>query len=218
MRLENGLVVLEQCEFPGNIGDSCAETCRLYVLKRFIGAPVENEKEILSQFITQKGIIRHPSSPWREDDTSSDQVLPLVVSATSWNEPIPCSLFLNRTGNGDLVSPNLFAAQKRLLGKSSWIYDLSILGQSVVFKIPFRWNDEKKSFESSKDSSCDYLNFVMVLIQAVETNSMTWPIKRAIKITDKDMVLAKIKHYYRSEPNCENLISAYSLALEKIWR
>ena len=218
MRLENGLVVLDQCGFPGNIGDSCAETSRLYVLKRFVTGQVENEKEILSQFITPKGIIRHPDSPWKEDDTSSDQVLPFVVAATKWTEPIPGCLFFSRTGNGDLVTPNLLAVQKRALGKSSWFYDLSILGQSFIFKIPFRWNDEKKWFESSKDSSCDYLNFVMALIQSNESNSITWPIRSAIKRTSKDLVLNKIKQYYLKEPNSENLVSLYSLAIDKIWK
>lgn len=214
----NGLIEMEHCAFPGNVGDSCAETCRYISLVAFVFNSFEQQafSKAIEMFLSPVGVLRHPKSPWREDDTSSDQVLPLVVAADFCGFDLPGFVFKTKTGNGDYVSPMLFAVQKRFKRKQYWFFDLSILAQCYVFKIPFRWNDEKKSFEGSKGSSCDYLNLIISLIHSVKTKTETWPIKKAIKSLDKDVVFQKVKDYYSNEPNAF-VVSWYEKAITKLW-
>lgn len=230
-----GCIVREQIGggFPGSIGDSCAETSRYRALDFFVNAP--DNRDCLNIFFTDKGIIRHPLAPvkgeagakksWREEDTPSDQVLPLAVA---WDlgllgeEPTDPRIFNLRTGNGDIVSPKLFAVQKRLQRKHSWFYDTAVLGQAYIFKLPYRWNDERASrfenpIEETKDSSCDYLNWLMCIVHAVGTNTITWSIKKSIEATDGKEVFKKILSYYADETNCI-VLPLYQRAIERIWK
>lgn len=212
-----GCIRMEHCEFPGSIGDSCAETSRAMVLSFYLRGDVSS-RGILLNFFTSRGLLRHPDSPWRENDTSSDQVLPLLVATHLTGLTAPIAPLLDTvSGNGDLVSPMLYACQRRFLGRSSWFYDLAILGHALITKLPFRWSDSRKTLESSSGSSCDYLNFTMCLIHAKATNTETWPIKMAKSVVSKATLTSKVIDYYAGEPN-PFVLPWYIKALERLYK
>lgn len=212
-----GFIVMEQNGFPGNIGDSAAETGRYITMSKV--------KIDLSPLVTDKGVLRHPTSPWREDDTSSDQVAPLIAAASIIGANDVADTIIRqirnggyKTGNRQLISPGLYANIRRhedsmLLGLS----DLAILGQALLFKFPYRWSDSKKTFESSANSSADYLNFVNALIFAKAKNSFTLTLKLTVLITSGQIVIDKIRSYYASEPNSAWIIKLYEENIKMIY-
>lgn len=212
-----GCIRMEHCAFPGNIGDSCAETSRAVALETFLRGPFEHRASLLP-FFTQYGIVRHPDSPWRENDTSSDQVLPLLVACHMNELNIDkTKIMAQRTGNGDLVSPLLYACQQRYQKDSSWFWDLSVLGQAILSKVPIRWSDEKKRIEVDRNSSCDFLNLIMCMIHASYNKTETWPLKLTRKILSKNTLLSKVEAYYACEPSAF-VVLLYRDALDKLYK
>lgn len=212
-------LIMEQVEAPGNSGDSAAETGRYVTLKAVIGEKVIID---LSHFITEKGILRHPDSPWRENDISSDQVAPLLAAASLIQPEIADKIMKQlengHTGNGDLISLGLRgqirrAQDKHFLGFS----DLPMLGQALLFKLPFRYSESKHWLEGNDDSSGDYLNFVNSLAFAKAKGKLSLSQKLSMKLISKQKCLDKVKHYYRNEPHAGFLIDLYSKALELIY-
>lgn len=215
---EQNYIIMEQSGLPGGYGDSCAETSRYITLLAVI-----DEKVIidLSGFVTDKGILRHPKSPWREDDTSLDQMYPLLAAASLTEDTKELRHEIDeyitgnrgRTYNDKILTLGMNAQIDRSRGKPG--LDLALIGQALLFKIPFRWSDSKKKFEKNTDSS-DYLNFVNGLAFA-HLKHPTWASKVAKLLTNKDKVLQKIKDYYSPEPNSEWLIKIYEKALGIIY-
>jgi hypothetical protein len=216
------LIAMEQSAFPGSIGDSCSESSR-YAVIAYVNGSKPNIK--LGELVTDKGPIRHPSSPWREDDTSSDQVAPLIAATELVNPELAKKIIQNikdshyRTGNGDLISFGVLGQMRRAENKAMlWLSDLPLVFQSLIFKIPFRWSDSKKRFESSSGSSGDYLNFINALAFARAKNNVTWPMWLAMRFISKDTAKAKVADYYKPEPNSQWILDEYNTAIDKIWK
>lgn len=206
-------IIMEQCWWPGSIGDSCAETSREDHLLSLLGLPSNAD---LNQFVSPTGFLRHPTAPakddngnsWRESDFTSDQGLPLYLASKARGLPI-APLFHDRikeakwkTGNGDYVSPGLFAAitdSKCLLNSTVW-------GQAMIFKFPFRWNDEKKGFEPMETSYADYLNWIHLAIYCLPAIRGEIP-KATLKV--------KVRSYYATEPNSQWIIDLYDQVLDR---
>lgn len=222
MYLDNsGYVVMEEVGAPGNTGDSAAESGRLYTLRAVLGDKVVVD---LSGFITEKGLLRHPESPWREDDMSSDQISPLITAAFLQDpkslEPILTHIRKNhyRTGNGNLITPGLYANIRRAENRRMlWLSDLAVLGQTLIFKLPIRWSDSKKWFEKNNESSADYLNWINNIAFAKAKGKLTWPLKLSLVLIPKDKVLEKIKHYYKNEPHSDWVINLYEKVIEDLY-
>lgn len=215
---QQNLIVMEQSGLPGGYGDSASETGRYVTLLGVIG---DKTFINLGPFVTDKGILRHPLSPWRENDSSSDQVSPLIVGASVSGQFILEDKILKftkyKTGNGDFITLGLLANKRRAQYKHFlWISDLAILAQALVFKLPYRWSDSKKTLEKNTNTS-DYLNFINNLAFAKVKKNITWPLKLAMKLTPKEKVLEAIKSYYKSEPNSQWLIDIYIKALEVLY-
>lgn len=202
MKLVNGAIELEQVDRPGSLGDSCAETARYAHLRMLLGNYEQDYN--LHQFVTPFGYIRHPLVPedWRESDFSSDQALPLYLAfrrsadAARLNEMEHRLRSLGyRTGNGDLISPGLFAE-----AFANWLRTPLLLLQLALFKLPYRWNDEKRAFEATTGSSADYINFVHVAVYAP-----AWLRKRL----NSKLIFEKVCHYYAPEPHSANIKNLY---------
>lgn len=201
-----GTLVMEHVDFPGSVGDSCAETARYRHLIMCAGHPLKLEP--LDKFITDKGYIRHPDSPWREDDFSSDQALPLYLALRKFEHVSPRAEEMRnriksagwKTGNGDLISPLFFA----LLVKNDTLLFLALLAQALIFKIPWRWNDEKRTIESSEGSSCDYLNWFHAALY-INPRYRRWMVSDA-------KLISMVEHYYKNEPNSGWVVNAYKEA------
>lgn len=206
-------LVMEHCSHPGNIGDSCAETSRYQHLLNILGE--FGPKLDLNAFVTESGFVRHPTAPekddngdsWRETDFSGDQALPLFLAA---DNQLRSKLFYSlkkagwRTGNGDLMAPIFLG----LVTQKKWLVNLCIVGQALLFKLPWRWSDRYNRFEEMKDSSADYLNFIHASIYA-----SSWARKLVLKSTLK----RKVADYYAVEQNSEFLIAAYERVIDEYW-
>lgn len=213
-----GCLVREQVGYPGSIGDSCMETG--YYLNLLPTVPKDlRAKEVASMepFATIDGFVRHPDAPgtWRESDFSSDNALGLLVGShllfpklfKSFNDYTIANWFC--TGNGKLISPLVYTVMRQnwlLMGIFLWV-------QSFLLKLPFRWSDRKKWFESSKDSSTDWVQWFHVALIYVRISKKKSPGKWLAK----EQVMTKIYNYYAPEPNNAWILSAYEHAAKKIW-
>lgn len=212
-----GLLVMEHVSYPGNIGDSCAETCRYFHINR---NATLGEVEAIRNFRTDTGYIRHPDAPvdWREKDFSSDQATPLYLSFVKYDLYDYALEFESRvraagwrTGNGDILPLIWITIFRRAHNKQTWASDIPLLLQSLTLRfLPFRWNDERKTVESTADSSSDWINHFHVLFQAAQ--SPTWISKLARLITPHNLIMGKVRHYYNIEPNVQFLLYAYETA------
>ena len=207
-------LVMEHCSWPGNIGDSCAESSRYKHLADLMG---ESDLGIdLFQFVTDKGFVRHSTAPekddkgnsWRESDFSSDQATPLFLGANSYlnniKETLRHTISKNgwKTGNGDFVTPTLFS----FLKNSNIGINLTTAIQALLFRFKYRWSDENNKFEENEESSAEYLNWIQ---EAIYCN------KFVRKLVPKEILKKKIRSYYAIEPNVQFLIDLYDKAIDK---
>lgn len=212
MLIDNAAIVMEQNPpgDPGRYGDSCAESSRYQHLKFLLG---DYKLYInFNQFITPLGVIRSPNVPeeWKEKDTSEDQVKPLLLALRKGT--LPEALIVEkqiknagyRTGNGDLITPGFYG----IIKEWSWLNNISVCVQSIIFKIPLRWSDSKKWFERSEASSADYLNHIHVAVY-----SPKW----IRKMVSKETLKQKVRDYYKVEPNSEWVIQTYDQVIERYW-
>lgn len=198
---EHRTIVMEQSEWPGSIGDSCAESSRYnhMVLHNDLGLGVIRPMN-LDKFVTRTGYIRHPSAPegWRESDMSSDQALPFYIAVDSHLKRQMRDRIQNagwRTGNGDLVNVTFYA----VLSDNKVLLTFSLITQAAIFKFPFRWSDSKKTFERTTNNSGDYLNYL---------HAATY-IPRWARLVSAETLKRKVREYYSVEKNSEWLIEIY---------
>ena len=182
---EYGCVVMEKDGTPGDLGDSCAESSRLDII-----APVHRHKLDLNAFVTANGFVRHPKSPWREDDFSNDQALPLILAdyirGAWWKIP----------GTNTIASPGVWAAVR-----GNWkLLALTVKMQNLLFALPYRWSDSKKWFERTSGSSADYLNYFV---------SIVFLRRRGITVKMRPETLDKVRSYYANEPRSDWIVEAY---------
>ncbi len=215
MRIDQYLtLVMEQCGYPGNIGDSCAETSRYVHLQCLNGLiPSLN----LKQFITPLGYIRHPDAPaqdannqsWRESDFSSDQGLPLLLAlqkTRSIKSEDMRDWFRDhgwKTGNGDFVSPSFLAVIKRW----QWLLNLCILVQGILFRLPYRWSESENKFEEMKESSADYLNYIHLANY----------VPKSLRLISAETLKIKVREYYKPEPNSDFIIDLYDKVIDNLF-
>lgn len=211
MKFDNyGLLIREQnaADDPGRLGDSCAETSRL-ALADLIQNRYVNPLWELPKFVTPLGTIRHPDSPWRENDMSSDNELPLYMA--SRQACFAQTGFIKqkvisrgwKTGNGDFISPGYFAE----IVDSQVLRCMLLIVQVALFYIPIRWSDASRSFERN-DASDGYLQWML-------TACLAPPWVR--KLLSKDKLKQKIAAYYSPEPNSAWLVNIYNGVIERFW-
>lgn len=186
-----GCIEMEQCGWPGNIGDSCAETCRLKLLDGVILG--------LDVFKTDLGFVRHPTAPegWRESDFSGDQALPLLM-----------------TGGGDSRIAFKNVGCFLVYFKAHNLLFVATLIQALLFKVPLRWDDGRKRFESGESSSADYLNFFMCMLFLHRRGSKLPLIKWLVP---RERVEGKVAAYYLSEPNSAWVTKLYFKRISEVY-
>ena len=213
----NGLVVLEQTGPPGNTGDSCAETSRLMCLQHILKIPTISN---VSLFLSPSGVIRYPGSVWGVSDTSSDQVAPLMSAVPCILEDEIISLIKGngyKTGNNEYITLGCLAQLKRAEGsRIQFLYDLAIIGQALIFLLPWRWNDSTGGITPSSGSVADYLNFINFLAYA-KIRHWTWSCRIATWLVKQSTAYNAVVSYYRPEPNVMWLLDIYKQAIPEIW-
>ncbi len=203
---------MEQNGYPGNIGDSCAETSRYAHLKDLLN---EDRSDVdLQQFQTETGFVRHPTAPegWREDDFSGDQALPLYLASRDNPSADPIYWKLRnsiettgyKSGNGDFISPVFYG----LVTDKQWLVSLSTAVQGLLFRFPYRWSDAYKNIERQEGSSADYLNYLHAAVYAS-------PYARSF--VSKATLKQKIRDYYEVEPNSLWLVQLYDRVIDLYW-
>lgn len=207
---QNKVLEMEHVSKPGAVGDSMAETGRLEHLDYLLR---NNDRNLdLSFFRTEKGYIRHTDIPedWKETDSTSDQCLPWYLACINTHNDLAKEMKQRikrdryRTGNGDLINPMFFA----ILIENRFLLSLFVALQALLFKVIYRWNDEKNKFEESEGSTCDYINWIHCAIY-------TYPIVR--NMVSKTILKEKVKSYYAIEPNCLWLIELYNRVIDEKW-
>lgn len=199
-----GLYILEQNPEgnSGNLGDACAENARIVHLQIRLIRPTDIPLQL---FRTALGYVRHPDSPWRENDMSSDQLLPLYLCYKQLYQSLGYEMFdrIERakwhTGNGDIVSPGFYA----FLKDWQWLVDANVLAQALILNLPYRWSDSKKWFE--KTGSADFLNWIHAAFYAPHL---------VREFISKKTLKEKVASYYAPEPNSQFLIDLYNTAID----
>lgn len=197
MIIQNGAIVLEQCGWPGNIGDSAAETGRAAVL----GVRGLN----LAQFRTDAGYVRHPTAPegWRESDFSNDQALPLYLGfhGAPFLDLHLRSEMRDRY-KGKLVPPGFRFSLDGKLWAAAW----AVRVQGWLFALPYRWSDSKRWFERMDSSSADFLNYFVTIV---------WLHRRGYRVKPRPETMDKIRSYYLVEPNAF-IVEYYEKAMQEV--
>jgi len=204
-------IVREKDQGPGDLGDSCADTARITMLSLFPAVD-------LTKFRTPKGYIRHPDSPWREDDFSSDQAAPLYMAYTldpnrypgyAWEMEARLSPW--RTGDGKRLSPGLWALVNRFDG----LVALITLLQGVLFLFPLRWNDSHhgdikhwwQRIQWGGDEG-DYLNWI-AYIEYLDMLGYKHTVRACYMLRSTKTCMQKVAKYYANQPNSEWVLDIY---------
>lgn len=213
-------IVREKDQGPGDLGDSCADTARVAVLTLF---PLLD----LRVFRTPEGYVRHPDSPWREDDFSSDQAAPLYMAYTldpnrypGFAEEMETRLSTWRTGDGNRLAPGLWA----LIHHFDYLVALITLLQGVLFLFPLRWDDSHRvelkhwwqRIQWGGDEG-DYLNWVSYLEYLDMLGYRKWVIACYL-LRSPSRVLKKIQTYYANQPNSDWVVEIYQTHLGGVKR
>jgi hypothetical protein len=192
MRIVNGMVEMKLDGYPGDIGDSCAETSRLALLRG------SSEGLNLAGFKVNGVWRRHPETPdaWT---FSGDQAFPLLLA-----------------GSGDISlafkNPGCFAAYFKLY----ILLELLTIAQALLFLIPYRWSDDNrdKGFVRSEGSSADYLNFFMGMLVLHRAKELGFILK---KLVPKHRLEGKIASYYLNQPNSAWFTDLYFKCINEVY-
>lgn len=184
---------------PGNLGDSLAETARYELLS--------GVEQRLGQFWTSIGFLRHPNSIWPENDTSADQVLPLVLLRPTLPVHIGSRILI--PGTKTIMSAGLWAA---------WHHHYRLLNvvnivQGWVFNLSWRVADGGK-IERSEGQVQDWLNYLFVYFWLRDNGH--W----ATLNQSRERCMKAVRKYYLEgpdwEPNAQWIVDLYELDLTVI--
>ncbi len=205
-----GCVVMEGNGDWSDWGDSCAETGRMFVLRKD-----NNQAEVLLNFVTPKGFVRHPNMPVgrRESDFTSDQLNYLLMAA-HLHYPELAGVILRRLKRaGWETSPGKKAhLATRLLAKKKFhLLALNKVAQMGFNALPFRWHDGhefdkewswfRRTFWRWRSSEGSTVSFMTTYVTAVFLKKVG--IKWFGRIFPKDKYLQKTLDYYRWEKNVD---------------
>jgi hypothetical protein len=197
-----GCLVREKYEagHPGNLGDSLAETARYQILS--------GDKTCdFVQFMTMDGFLRHPLSPWREDDTSPDQMIPLVLAINIRNGNKWRVNWWRIPGTKTICPPGLWFAIR-----GHWrMLELANQVQGWLLGLSYRIADDGK-LEKSQGKVQDFLNLIIIHLALKKIGQPT-KLPRPV-----DECLRAIETYYLNgpdaEPNSEWLVETYRRELD----
>ncbi len=230
---EHNMVALEQCAWPGNVGDSVHDTNRYRGMNMFVNGANTLMIENYVSCTTNLGYLRHPSlkgfvdpkgNSWAEDDFSGDAWLAMQLGLriggfNGFANEMVQRLRDNwwRYGNGDFIHPGHISVIKRGEMRQNWFTDLPLHGQSILLhKFKWRWNDQYNCFRETEESSADWLNQLLALIHA-ERYGHTASSRKAKDILNLKVMMEKWEHYWRNEPDNSLMLDLAWLAGKKLW-
>lgn len=211
-----GLFISEIGGYPGNIGDSAANTSRAEVLN-----PKGRD---LSPFVTDKGFVRYPTAPdawtdadgvyhssWRETDFSDDQMLPLYMGGSPEIRAKIKSRNRFMAANGGLHNPITMC----IINDLNILTNIPLLLQKYfMMYIPYRWSDADglkwyQRFEKTSESSADWINWIVTAVYLKRHNRLYIDIPL-------DVVSQKVLDYFHNEPNNEEVLADFAIGMETL--
>lgn len=178
---------------PGNLGDSCGETCRAKILG--------SQRSDFMRFCTPNGYLRHPNSIWREDDFSSDMLLPLLMAADLVYVGTQSNRWRIR-GTNTFVSAGVWAMAR----KQYWLLNIVNIIQGWLFNLSWRIADGGK-IERSEGKVQDWLNYICVYVFLKRMG------KWATLNQSRERCMKAVRKYYLEgddwEPNSNWIVELY---------
>lgn len=201
-----GCIVREKYEpgHPANLGDSCAETCRAYLLGDENGALTRFYFPFFIKFY------RHPDLKdtigWDAADFSNDQMLPFLMALNlKFRMTIPFSLTI--PGTKTIVSIGVLA----LMLKQYWLLNVANIIQGWLFNLKWRVGDGFK-IERSDGQVQDWLNYICTYVFLKRIGH--W----ATLNQSRDRCMKAVRKYYLEgpdwEPNSQWIVDMYEQALK----
>lgn len=186
---------------PGNFGDSLAETARHSILT---GQPMPTEA-----FVTSTGFLRHRLSPWREDDTSADQVLPAILAFKLQGINFGPMAWPIIKGTRTISPPGLWFAALE------WWSSLNAvnIAQGWILQSPIHIGDDFSRIESKEEQAKAYLNMICIWVFLKRIG------KWSTLPRPKDECIEAVIQYYQkghdAEPNSQWIVDLYEKALKE---
>ncbi len=117
------------------------------------------------------------------------------------------------------VNPTTYASWGLIAACHGWIhlFQLFLIAQALIFKIPIRWDDSAKGFRSTEGSSADYLNFFhsCAWLHLIKRG---WCLPIIRWLCPPERILAMIRHYYRNEPHSEFIVEMSEHAIKEVFK
>lgn len=205
------VLVRDRQALPAGGGDSCAETCRAFILGR---------TDLSVDFFNPDGVfVRHPthySDPvFGPHSFTNDQLLPLMMANLIKGKMLDIG-FPKIKGTDILLAPLVVALKFRLY----WLVNILNVIQGLIFKFPYRWSDDGRlkdrlfPIEKSEGKVQDYLNYIITYMFLLKMG------KKATMITDKETLTNAVRKYYLEgpdpEPNSQWIVDLYETALVRV--
>lgn len=222
-----GSLVREAPREPGheiaNYGDSCADTCRLFI----VGHKWMNDyHEPVSLFAApgRKGWLRHPSLheiPGKEDwgikGFTNDQLVPLMMAQLLyWNMQEDWTKYLSGPfikGTWKIAQPAVYA----ILYRQWWLLNLMNHIQGWLLGLPFRWSDDKSEGTGLRSSKGKVQDYPTMIATTVFLNKIGY--KARLPRPAKECIEALEAYRFNPkdfEPNAEWEIEHYRRAISDL--
>ncbi len=231
MKIDRYGTLITDEEYPGCVGDSCANTARQFILELFIPKELRSNLD-LKIFRTERGYVRHPEAPsgppvskddWREVSFTSDQALPLLMAYDLSEHPLYGSEMKKfcrfKTAPKKFSAPGVFSFCFGL----NWLLFFFTVLQAFIFMIPYRWSDDNRmagkwwKVEKSEGSSADYLNYVATAAW-FHLKEMRLRAYFLVWLAGEEKCRLKISSYFRPEPNSNWIVKSFFTATDQIMR
>lgn len=153
-----------------NLGDSCSDTCRIYMMgHKWMADPFD--PAMLFSAPGKAGFLRHPDlanvQGWNAPDFTNDQLIPLMMAQDIyWGMRSHKIKWLSGPfirGTWKLAQPAVYA----ILWRQWWLLGLMNRIQGRLLGLSFRWSDDKSEgtgFRSSKGKVQDYPTMICTTV------------------------------------------------------
>lgn len=203
MKFDNNNMLYMEHDLPdmnAAVGDSCAETGRYFILNCSLNKiDIRVASEYMSNTESNDKYVRHPRLS--DQDFGPDQWLPryLVSKICGFGEEAS-----RMRKDYKSMSLSSLACVCPVFAK------VFVLLQELAFRLPFRWSDSKRAFESNKDASADYLNWFMLIVY--------YKIKP--RFVTKEELKAAVQAYYKPETDlgAATFNEFYFKAADEVWK
>lgn len=194
-----------------NLGESMAETSRMFVLKKADSLGENEYIGDLFKFMNPDGpgFVRHPLlkdvAGWDESDVSGDAFFSYAMARRLAGQPIVLPWYVTKIpGTEKRMTPACWA----LINERYTMLNICNRIQGNLFESSVRWSDDLGRFEVDPSKVQDWLNFIVCFLflkQMGKTATLTQSVEKC---------LAAVRKYYLEgkdfEPNSDWIVDLYA--------